>query len=93
MVLPPKSIHSKGEDLTATQTTRVKALEVDTFNGKLHVEWDSSASITPMGQLPFFIEFLKLGHRFKPWVDDCPLVYTSHNAPTKTDVLGSLLLS
>ena len=66
MILPPKSIHSKGEDLTAAQTTRVKALEVDTFDGKLHVEWDSSASITPMGQLPFFIEFLKLGHRFKP---------------------------
>jgi len=52
----------------------------------------SNASVTPVGQLPFFIKFLKLGNRFKPWVDDCPLVYTSHNAPTKTDVLGSLLL-
>ncbi len=96
MVLPPKSIHSTGEDLTATKTALVSALEaveVDTFDGKLHIEWDSSASVTPIGQLPFFIQFLKLGNRFEPWVNDCPLVYTSHNAPTKTDVLGSLLLS
>jgi len=26
-----------------------------------------------MGQLPFFIQFLKLGGRFDPWVNDCPL--------------------
>lgn len=93
MVLPPKTIHSAGEDLTATKTPLAEAVEVDTFDGKLHVEWDASASVTPIGQLPFFIEFLKLGNRFEPWVEDCPLVYTSHNAPTKTDVLGSLLLS
>ena len=45
------------------------------------------------GQLSFFIEFLKLGHRFKPWVEDCPLSYKSNNAPQKIDVLGSLFLS
>ncbi len=96
MVLPPKPTHSTGEDLTTTKTTLVKALEaveVDTFDGKLHIEWDSTASVTPIGQLPFFIQFLKLGNRFEPWVDDCPLVYSSNNAPTKTDVFGSLLLS
>ncbi|MDH3326282.1 MAG: transposase [Gammaproteobacteria bacterium] len=93
MVLPPKTIHSVGEDLTATKTPFAEAVEVDTFDGKLHIEWDPTASVTPIGQLPFFIEFLKLGNRFEPWIKDCPLVYTSHNAPTKTDVLGTLLLS
>ncbi len=41
----------------------------------------------------FFLQFLKLGNRFEPWVNDCPLFYNSNNAPTKTDVLGSFLLS
>jgi hypothetical protein len=30
---------------------------VDTFAGRIHVEWDHNAVVTPMGQLPF-IEFL-----------------------------------
>ena len=36
-------------------------------------------------QLAFFIEFLKLGGRFDQWVEDCPLSYTSNNAPKKID--------
>lgn len=93
MVLPPKTVHSAGEALIATKNALADAIEVDTFDGKLHIEWDPAASVTPIGQLPFFIAFLKLGNRFSPWVDECPLHYVSHNAPTKTDVLGSLLLS
>lgn len=93
MVLPPKTVHSKGEDLAVSTTALVEAVEVDTFDGKVHVEWDPTAAVTPIGQLPFFIQFLKLGNRFEPWVKDCPLFYTSNNAPSKTDVLGSFLLS
>ena len=33
----------------------------DTFAGRIHVEWDNSATVTPLGQLPFFIEFVKQG--------------------------------
>ena len=36
----------------------------DTFAGRVHVEWDSSAPVTPLGQLPFFIEYLKQGGLF-----------------------------
>ena len=46
-----------------------------------------------MGQLAFFIQCLKTGYRFGPWVEDCPLIYTSPNTPKKVNVLGSLLLS
>jgi hypothetical protein len=46
-----------------------------------------------LGQLPFFIQYLKMGHLFEPWVDECPLAYTSNNAPKKVNILGSLLLS
>src|SRR6516165_11703909 len=65
----------------------------DTFAGRIHVEWDNSATVTPLGQLPFFIEFLKQGSLFDGWVADCPLHYTSPNAPAKRDVLGTVVLS
>ena len=93
MVLPPNSFHPLGEAEQAEKTPLSKAIEVETFAGKVHVEWDPTAAVTPIGQLPFFIEFLKLGHRFNPWVEDCPLHYTSNNAPKKIDLLGSLFLS
>ena len=28
---------------------------VDTFAGRIHVDWDPDAAVTPLGQLPFFI--------------------------------------
>jgi hypothetical protein len=55
------------------------------------VEWDPA--VMSLGQLPFFIEFLKTAHLFAPWVRDCPLTYHSPNAPQKIDVLGTLFLS
>ena len=93
MVLPPKLIHPTGEAKLPEKTALFDAVEVDTYAGKVHVEWDQSAAVTPIGQLPFFIQFLKLGGRFNPWVKDCPLQYKSNNAPEKIDVLGSLFLS
>lgn len=51
------------------------------------------AAVTPLGQLPFFTEFLRLGGRFDAWVDSCPLVLTSPNAPSNRDVLGSAVLA
>jgi len=93
MVLPPKNTHPKDEPPFSEQKAINQPLEIDTYDGKLHVEWDPNASVTPIGQLPFFIQFLKLGNRFGPWVDDCPLDYQSNNAPKKINVLGSLMLS
>src|ERR1700693_4828623 len=61
----------------------------DTFGGRVHVEWDDRATVTPLGQLLFFIEYLKQGGLSDGWVADCPLHYTSPNAPDKRDVLGA----
>jgi hypothetical protein len=36
-------------------------LVAETFAGRVHVEWDDGAPVTPLGQLPFFIEYLKQG--------------------------------
>jgi hypothetical protein len=68
-------------------------LAVETFAGRIHVEWNPQAEVTPMGQLPFFIDFLKTAELFEPWVDECPIHYTSPNAPSKRDILGTVLLS
>jgi len=54
----------------------------------VHVEWDAAEPVTPLGQLPFFIEYLKQGGLFDGWVADCPLSFCSPNAPRKRDVLG-----
>jgi Transposase DDE domain group 1 len=65
----------------------------DTFGGRVQVEWDPTTPVTPLGQLPFFIDYLKQGGLFDAWVADCPLMLSSPNAPRKRDLLGTLLLS
>ena len=69
------------------------AASLDTFAGKVHVKWVPDAAVSSLGQMPFFIEFLKTSGLFDKFVDDCPLSYTSANAPEKRDVLGTLVLS
>ena len=49
--------------------------------------------MTPLGQLPFFIDFLKTAGLFDALVADCPLRYLSPNAPRRRDVLGTAMLS
>ena len=93
MVLRPTPTHPEGEKNQLSRSSKGDQVEVDTFDGKMFVEWDPEATVTPLAQLPFFIEFLKLGCRFEPWVKDCPLEYASNNAPKKVDVLGSIFLS
>jgi len=78
------------EDIQAVG--RPSRVAVDTFAGRIHVEWDPDAAVTPMGQLPFFIELLKVTGFYDNFVAECPLRYTSPNAPKVRDVLGTLLL-
>ena len=70
-----------------------EGIAVDTFGGRVHVEWDPAGAATPLGHLAFFIEFLKAGGLYEPWVKGCPLHYSSPNAPHVRDVLGTVLLS
>lgn len=79
------------QDLQAVSPS--SRVAVDTFAGRIHVEWDPDAAVTPMGQLPFFIEFLKVSGLYDAFVAECPLSYTSPNAPEVKDVLGTILLS
>ena len=60
---------------------------------RIYVQWDPHAPVTPLGQLVYFSQFLATAGLFRDWVADCPLQYTSPNAPTKTDVLGTMALA
>jgi hypothetical protein len=66
---------------------------IDTLGRRVRVEWDSAAAVTPLGQLVYFAQFLAVGGLFADWVRNCPLAYTSPNAPAQQDVLGTILLS
>lgn len=89
----PEGVHPSGELESGIKSGELPAVFVDTFGGRVHVEWDIGAAVTPFGSLAFFVDFLKTADLFVPWVEECPLVYTSNNAPSKVDVLGTLLLS
>jgi hypothetical protein len=82
-------VHPRGEQ----PSVELQPMVADTFAGRVHVEWDDTAPVTPLGQLPFFIDYLKQGGLFDAWVADCPLFLTSPNAPAKRDLLGTVLLS
>jgi hypothetical protein len=86
---PGAVTHPAGEQPPVEEPSAI----ADTFAGRVHIEWDATAPVTPFGQLPFFIDFLKQANLFDPWVADCPLYLTSPNAPRKRDLLGTVMLS
>ena len=65
-------LHPAGETETTALAPFAGPVAVDTFGGRVHVEWDPQAAVTPLGQLPFFTEFLQLSGLFDPWVESCP---------------------
>jgi len=66
---------------------------LDTFAGPVKVAWDATSAMTPFAQAAYFIEFLKVSGRLDALIADCPLAYTSPNAPESIDVIGTWLLS
>lgn len=87
-----KSFHPTGEHSVAKSKQNEK-MSIDTFQGKVQIQWDPQLNATTLGQLPFFVEYLKISGLFAKWVEECPLTYLSNNAPSKTDALGTILLS
>ena len=85
--------HPAGEAQDTALAPALGPVAVDTFGGRVHVEWDPQAAVTPLGQLPFFTEFLHVSGLFDPWVESCPLALTSPNAPSNRDVLGTAVLA
>jgi len=66
---------------------------VDTPGGRIHVHWDHVVSATPIAQLTFSAKFLAITSVYDAWVNSCRLSYTSPNAHSKLDVMGTWLLA
>lgn len=95
--IAPVDVHPQGEVLSlrqrAAQSVLNAPLVVDTQGRRFHVEWDPLAPVTPLGQLVFFSQFLATGGLFADYVRTCPLQFTSPNAPSLTDLVGTLTLA
>ena len=79
--------------LAKREETLLSCAGVQTMAGRVQVRWETDSAATPMGQLAYFIEFLNLTGLWSRWVESCPLHYTSPNAPTRVEVLGTWMLS
>ena len=77
----PSPLHPAGDQLLVEPRALDGPVTLDTFAGPVKVEWDRSSPLTPLGQLVYFAEFLKVSGLFDAAVADCPLTYTSPNAP------------
>jgi hypothetical protein len=66
---------------------------VETPGGPMQVRWEDDPGISPHGMLTYFLEFLKISGIWEEFVDRCPLSYSSPNAPTKAEILGTILCS
>jgi hypothetical protein len=77
----------------AAQTHDLEPIAVDTPGGRIHVQWDHTASASPKAQLAFFAQFLNATGLYERWVSTCPLRYSSPNGPEIRDVLGTWLLA
>jgi len=84
-----------GEIIKSAKVALAQASEefvaVQTMGGRMHVRWDHGAQVTPHGQIVYFAEFLATAGIFDNWVKS-PLRYTSPNASSVRDVLGTLML-
>ena len=47
------------------------------------MRWDEDGAVTAMGPAVYFIEFLKCTGLWQQWVEECPLNFTSPNAPKR----------
>ena len=64
---------------------------VETMGGAMQVSWEEDPGISPHGMLTYFFEFLHVSGLWEDFVEQCPLRYTSPNAPTKAEILGTIL--
>ena len=88
------SAHPQGEsDGSGLMVAAPPSIPVGTIGRRFQVEWDPHAPVTPLGQLVFFCQFLSAGGLYSKWVAECPLHYTSPNAPRVPDLLGTWVLA
>ena len=48
-----------GERTLVERSASNEPMALDSFGGRIHVRWSPDEAVTSLGQLPFFIDFLK----------------------------------
>jgi hypothetical protein len=56
----PLSAHPTGEQSAVVADEPPAGVDLDSFFGPIRVEWDQEVPMTPLAQLTFFIDFLKV---------------------------------
>ena len=70
--------HPEGESQVARNQPAETAASLDTFAGKVHVKWTPEATVSSLGLMPFFIEFLKTSGLFEPVsIEECNFPFGS----------------
>ncbi|MFN7650718.1 MAG: hypothetical protein ACK5UT_24775 [Acidobacteriota bacterium] len=87
-----RATHPKGEIESALGTPG-EDTKLDNFGGRVEVLWDPKAAVTALGPLVSFIQFLKTSGLWERWVEECPLAYSSNNAPPTAGILSGILIT
>src|SRR6202049_4914209 len=61
-------VHPEGERETGEIQPPATGISLDTFAGKIQFRWAPDAAVSSLGQMVFFIEFLKISGLFEHWV-------------------------
>lgn len=85
-----KGVHPAGEG-RGDELAYPAPHRVETMGGPMQVSWEEDPGITPHGMLTYFFEFLHVSGLWEEFVEQCPLRYTSPNAPSKAEILGTIL--
>ena len=56
--------HLPDEQLPVEPKAPPGPVTIDSWAGQIRVEWDNTKPLTPLGQAPFFIQFLKVSGVF-----------------------------
>jgi len=84
---------NNGTGIEPTRSPPLLQGRIRTDAGTLHWDYATQTPITLHGHLPFFAQFLSSGNLFSDWLADCPLAYSSNNAPKVADVMGTAVVS
>ena len=85
-------VHPKGEGKMNWETYPPPR-RLETIGGGVEVRWEEDLGVSMHGGLAYFIEFLNVSGIWKRFVAECPLKYSSPNAPTNSEILGTILFS
>ena len=85
-------VHPRGE-VRLSWESYPPPRRLETIGGGVEVRWEEDSGVSMHGGPAYFIEFLNVSGIWKRFVAACPLKYSSPNAPSNSEILGTILFS